>query len=310
MEATRQVASKTSMDYPALRSLARLTGTPLEGEDLARVAALLDSDDTRPAPEPTGHEESEADLELESYRIDATAIGVFRIAGECYVAIAEFFPAPHAEEQAARKLADLNQIAGRYDLPPYTADDLDPWELDGQVRTTAIHGGYAKAAETCQDGRRRLLGLLLGSAALRRVAGWETDAVVLGRGYDYYILRTHREGTIDLSYAEQPLDAYALYARLVTELAEELVPPDGPHRLSKISPLLPGTIRAWLYRAASEAIGDQARVTAGLGLKGLVKAGDLSRNARHPARMSLSELACSLHTDRARLSRAISAAID
>jgi hypothetical protein len=309
MEAIRQVASKTSMDYPALRSLARLAGTPLEGEDFARVAALLDSD-TRPAPDSTGREESEADLELESYRIDATAVGVFRIAGEYYVATAEFFPAPHAQEQAARKLADLNQIAGRYDLPPYTADDLDPWELDGQVRTTVAHGGYAQAAEACQDGRRRLLGLLLDSAALRRVAGWDTDVVLLGRGFDYYILRTHREGTIDLFYAEQPLDAYALYAGLVTDLAEELVAPDGPHRLGQISPLLPETIWAWLYRAASEAIGDQARVTAGLGLQGLVKAGDLSRSSRHAGRMSLAELACSLHTDRARLSRAISAAID
>jgi hypothetical protein len=298
------------MDYRALRSLARLTGTPLEGEDLACVTALLDSDDTRPTPEFTGHEESEADLELESYRIDATAVGVFRIAGKCFVATAEFFPAPHTEEQAARKLADLNQIAGRCDLPPLTTDDLDPWELDGQVRTTAVHAGYAQAAEACQDGRRRLLGLLLESSALRKVAGWEADAVVLGRGYDYYLLRTHREGTIDLSYAEQPLDAYALFARRVMDLAEELVPPDGPQRLSRMSPLLPGTIRAWLYRAASEAMGDQARVTAGLGLKGLVKAGDVGRTSRHPARMSLVELACSLHTDRARLSQAISAAIN
>jgi hypothetical protein len=298
------------MDYRALRSLVRLAGTPLEGEDLARVTALLDSDDTRPTPDPTGYEECEADLELESYRVDATAVGVFRIAGECFVATAEFFPAPHAQEQAARMLADVNQIAGRYDLPPYTADDLDPWEFDGVVRTTAVHGGYAQAAEACQDGRRRLLGLLLGSAALRRVAGWETDAVVLGRGYDYYILRTHREGAVELSYAEQPLDAYALYARLVTDLAEELVPPDGPHRLGKVSPLLPGTVRAWLYRDASEAMGDQARVTAGIGLRGLVKAGDLAQSARYPARVSLAELACSLHTDRARLSRAISAAID
>jgi hypothetical protein len=203
------------MDVPALRSLARLSGTPLEGEDLARVVALLDSDETRPTPDPSGEQESDADLELESYRVDAAAVGVFRIAGELVVATAELFPAPHADEQATQKLADLNQLPDQHGLDPYTADDLDPWEVDGEVRTTAVHGGYAQPMEACQDGRRRLLGLLLGSAALRRVAGWETDAVLLGRGYDYSILRTHRDGTIDLSYGEQPLDAYARYAKVV-----------------------------------------------------------------------------------------------
>jgi hypothetical protein len=165
------------VDFPILRSLAQLAGTPLEGEDIARVAALLDRDDTRPTPDPTQAQDSDADLELESYRIDATAVGVFRIGGELVVAIRELFPAPHAEEQAAQKLADLNQFAGRYDLDLFTADDLDPWEVDGEVRTTAVHGGYAQSIEACQDGRRRLLGLLLSSAALRRVAGWETDTV-------------------------------------------------------------------------------------------------------------------------------------
>jgi hypothetical protein len=296
------------MDFPALRSLARLSGTPLEGEDLARVVALLDSDETRPTPDPSGEQESDADLELESYRVDAIAVGVFRIAGELVVATAELFPAPHADEQATQKLADLNQLADQHGLDPYTADDLDPWEVDGEVRTTAVHGGYAQPVEACQDGRRRLLGLLLGSAALRRVAGWETDAVLLGRGYDYYILRTHRDGTIDLSYGEQPLDAYARYAKVVGDLAEELVPPDDPHRLGKVSPLLPPTVRAWLYRAAAEAIGDQARVTSGVGLKSLVKTGDLSRDARRPGRMSVAALACSLHTEPATLKRAISAA--
>jgi hypothetical protein len=51
-------------------------------------------------------------------------------------------------------------------------------------------------------------------------------------------------------------------------------------------------------------------VTAGVGLAGLVKVGDLARDARQPARMSLAELACSLHTDRARLARTLSAATD
>jgi hypothetical protein len=201
------------MDFPALRSLAQLVGTPLEGENLARVVALLDSDETRPTPDPTGDQEPDADLELESYRIDATAVGVFRIAGECFVATAEFLSGPHADAGAAQKLAALNQLADQHGLDPYTADDLDPWELDGEVRTTAVHGGYAEAAQACQDGRRRLLGLLLASTALRRVSGWETDAVLLGRGYDYYILRTHRDCTIDLSYGEQPVDAYARYGR-------------------------------------------------------------------------------------------------
>jgi hypothetical protein len=41
------------VDFPILRSLAQLAGTPLEGEDIARVAALLDRDDTRPTPDPT-----------------------------------------------------------------------------------------------------------------------------------------------------------------------------------------------------------------------------------------------------------------
>jgi hypothetical protein len=296
------------MDFSILRSLARLAGTPLEGENLARVVALLDRDDTRPTPDSTAEPNSNADLEMESYRVDATAVGVFRIVGELFVATAEFFPAPHAGEQAMQKLADLNQLADQQGLDPYTANDLDPWELDGEVRTTAVHGGYAQAAEACQDGRRRLLGLLLASTALRRVAGWETDAVLLGRGYDYYILRTHRDGTIDLSYGEQPLDAYARYAKVVGDLAEQLVPPDDPHRLGRVSPLLPPTVRAWLYRAAAEAIGDQARVTSGVGLKSLVKAGDLSRDARRPGRLSVAALACSLHTDSATLKRAISAA--
>jgi hypothetical protein len=298
------------MDFPALQSLARLAGTRLAGKNLARVAALLDSDETRPTPDPTGEQESDADLELESYRVDATAVGVFQIGGELFVATAEFFPAPNADEQATQKLADLNEVAGRYGLEPYSAEDLDPWDLDGEVRTTTVHGGYAQAAKACQDGRRRLLGLLLASTALRKVAGWETDAVVLGRGYDYYILRTHRDGTIDLSFREQPLDAYAHYARMVSDLAEEIGPPDDPHHLGRVSPLLPPTVRAWLYRAAAEAIDDQARVTSGLGLKGLVTTGELGRGAQRPGRMSAAALACSLHTDPAKLKRAISAASD
>jgi hypothetical protein len=180
-----------------------------------------------------------------------------------------------------QKLVHRNQMTGQYGLPAFTADDLDPWELDGEVGTTAVYGGYTQAAEACQEGRRLLLGLLLSSAALRRVAGWEADAV--GCGYDYYLLRTHREGTIELSSADLPLDAYALYARLVADLAEELVLPDEPHRLGWVSPLLPATVRAWLYRDAREAIGDQGRVTAEVGLSGLVKAGDLARSARQPA---------------------------
>jgi hypothetical protein len=298
------------MNLPILRSLAQLAGTPLEDEDLAQVAALLDRDDTRPSPDPTQAQDSNADLELESYRIDVTAVGVFRIGGECFVATAEFFPAPHAEQQAAQRLADLNQMAGRYHLDHFTADDLDPWEVDGEVRTTAVHGGYAQATEACQDGRRRLLGLLLGSAALRRVAGWETDTVLLGRGYDYYLLRTHRDGSIDLSYAEQPLDAYARYAKLVSDLAEELVPLDDRHRLGTVHPLLPPTVRAWLYREAAEAIGDQARVTLRAGLKGLVTTGELPRRAQQPGRRSVAKLANRLHIDPAKLKRAIAAAID
>jgi hypothetical protein len=237
-------------------------------------------------------------------------VGVFRIGGELVVATAEFFPAPHAEEQATQKLANLNQIARRHDLGSFTADDLDPWEVDGEVRTTAVHGGYTQAAEACQDGRRRLLGLLLGSVALRRVAGWETDAVLLGRGYDYYLLRTHRDGTIDLSYGEQPLDAYARYAKLVSDLAEELVPPDDPHRLGPVHPLLPPTVRAWLHREAAEAIGDQARVSLRVGLKGLVTTGELGRRTQQPGKSSVVKLAGRLHTDPAKLKRAIAAAID
>jgi hypothetical protein len=290
------------MDFPTLRRLAQPAGTPLEDADLARVVALLDRDDTCPTPDPTQARDAVADLELESYRIDATAVGVFRIGGELVVATKELFPAPHAKEQAAQELADLNQMAGRY--------DLDPWEVDGEVRTTAVHGGYAQAAQACQDGRRRLLGLLLGSAALRRVAGWEADAVLLGRGYDYYLLRTHRDGTIELSYAEQPLDAYARYAKLVSDLAEELVPPDDPHRLGPVHPLLSPTVRAWLYREAAEAIGDQARVTLRVGLKGLVTVGELARRAQQPGRSSVAKLADRLHTDPAKLKRAIVAAID
>jgi hypothetical protein len=209
-----------------------------------------------------------------------------------------------------QKLADLNQMAGRYDLDPFTADGLDPWEVDGEVRTTAVHGGYAQATEACQDGRRRLLGLLLGSAALRRVVGWEADVVLLGRGYDYYLLRTRRDGSIDLSYGEQLLDAYARYAKLVSDLAEELVPLDDPHRLGPVHPLLPPTVRAWLYREAAEAIGDQARVILRAGLKGLVTTGELARRAQQPGRSSVAKLADRLHTDPAKLKRAIAAAVD
>jgi hypothetical protein len=298
------------MDFPMLCGLAQLAGIPLEGEDFARVAALLDRDDTRPAPDPTAAQDSNADLELESYRIEATAVGVFRIAGELVVATRELFPAPHADEQATQKLGDLNQLAGQHGQDPFTVDDLDPWEVDGEVRTTAVHGGYAQPAQACQDGRRRLLGLLLGSAALRRVAGWEADVVLLGRGYDYYLLRTHRDGSIELSYGEQPLDAYGRYAKLVSDLAEELVPLDDPHRLGTVHPLLPPTVRAWLYREAAEAIGDQARVTLRAGLKGLVTTGELGRRAQQPGRSSVAKLADRLHTDPAKLKRAIAAAVD
>jgi len=293
------------MDVQALRGLTALAGTRLEGDEFTQVAALLDSHN-RPDPASSGSQSADANVELESYRIDATAVGVFRISGGYVVATAELVPAPDAEQQAARKLAELNHFAERYGLAPYSVDDLDPWALDGEVRTTGVHGGYTEAAGACQDGRRRLLGLLLESCVSVRLAGWETEVVLLVPGHDYYILRTHRNGTIEISYRDQPLDASALYATTVTDLAEELVPTDGPHRLGDVSPLLPLTVRAWLYAVAAEALSEQAWVSLGVGLKGLVKTGELSRSPRHPARLSVAELASSLHAEPARLARVVS----
>ena len=101
------------MDFPMLRSLAQLAGTPLEGEDTARVAALLDRDETRPTPDPTQARDSDADLELESYRIDATAVGVFRIGGELVVATRELFPAPAPRRGTGRAEARRPQPVRR-----------------------------------------------------------------------------------------------------------------------------------------------------------------------------------------------------
>jgi hypothetical protein len=46
-------------------------------------------------------------------------------------------------------------------------------------------------------------------ATLRRVVGWEADAILLGRGHDYYLLPTTATAPSTCPYGEQPLDAYA-----------------------------------------------------------------------------------------------------
>ena len=69
-------------------------------------------------------------------------------------------------------------------------------------------------------------------------------------------------------------------------------------------------MRAWLYREAAEAIGDQARVTLRVGLKGLVTTGELSRRTQQPGRSSVAKLADRLHTEPAKLKRAIATTIN
>lgn len=156
--------------------------------------------------------------------------------------------------------------------------------------------------ELADDIRRLFLSHSLRTGGATLFAGWRQTVVALvpdEGASEWKIFRSHPIDTIPIHWtrAVTVLDAYGTYAQWVNDLAMSAGYSHGDTRLGII-------IQAWLLREAADAQLEQARHALKLGL---------ARHARRlkkkdPSTLSIAELARSLYTDRANLSRVIRAA--
>lgn len=270
------------MDDPTLAPIVEPTGQLLIGDDLTRALVLFEDDDQRDA---VGVEE------IESYEANGIATAAFRSPLGLIVGVRRF-------THTAQQIAEAESLRAKYQedgivLANPVANIVGPGEL---VTTVALYRDYPAEEAAVQDARRLLLRSVLVSNAQRQATGWRTNIVVLARGFEYYnIFRTHADGTIDIEYAENPLNAYAYYQSAVEKLVNDLVNmkwEDSPLQQTDL-------VTAWLRREAADALLAQARSTL---------SGRLFLFGLQDESVSISELARSLHTDRANLSRMITKA--
>ncbi|MEU7845967.1 hypothetical protein AB0B74_07480 [Micromonospora parva] len=160
--------------------------------------------------------------------------------------------------------------------------------------------------EVYDDTARVFLAQSLRTGAASQFSGWRDRVVAIVPEEvgpkESKIIRTLAGGGIEVVHTYNVLDAYGTYARWVTDLALEYG--SGDEAIAADTPQPPGMARpvvsAWLMREAGEAQLQQARHSLKFGLAGY---------ARVPSEeLPIAELARSLYTDRANLTKVIKAA--
>lgn len=191
------------------------------------------------------------------------------------------------------------------------ADDLS-WEPTGTPRIYRANTTDEK--ETVDDVRRLFLAQSIRNGGAYRFTGWRDRIVAFipeeVGPKESKIMRTLGDGRIDVEHTYNVLDACAKYAEWVNDLAKEFGGTDeaiGIDRadIAAVGPMVRNIVQAWLLRDAAEIQLDQARHSLRFALAGQQR---IFERSNDDGRLTVSELARSLHTDRPNLTRAIKAA--
>lgn len=192
------------------------------------------------------------------------------------------------------------------------------WEPSGEPGIWRAHTTDETAID--QDARRMFLAQSLRLDAVMRFAGWRERIVALIPDEvgpkESKIWRTTATGTVDGTHTYNVLDAIGTYAGYVHDLAMEFGTtgkaaaaqsdwPKEAQREIREGGLVPNIVQAWLLREAAEAQLDQARHTLKFSLGAQARLQHMGGSIRP---MAMAELARSLYTDRANLTRVVKAA--
>lgn len=191
------------------------------------------------------------------------------------------------------------------------ADDLS-WEPAGTPRIYRAASDDRK--EAAQDACRLFLAQSIRNGAAYRYTGWRDRIVAFipeeVGPKEAKIMRTLRDGRIDVEHTYNVLDACAKYAEWVNDLAKEFGGTDEVIGIARtdtaaLGPMARSIVQAWLLRDAAEIQLDQARHSLRFALAAQERG---FQRSNEDGRLTVSELARSLHTDRPNLTRAIKAA--
>jgi hypothetical protein len=186
-----------------------------------------------------------------------------------------------------------------------TVDADGDWEPGPPSRIWLVASG-SRRKDVFDDTARLFLAQSLRTGAASQFCGWRDRVVAIVPEEvgpkESKIIRTLDDGGIEITHTYNVLDAYGTYSRWVTDLALEYG--SGDDALASETPQPPAIARsvvsAWLMREAGEAQLQQARYSLKFGLAGY---------ARVPSNeLPIAELARSLYTDRANLTKVIKAA--
>lgn len=191
-----------------------------------------------------------------------------------------------------------------------TTDDYE-WTPIGTPRI--YHFDTTDKAEIHADALRLFLAQSLRNGGVRRSAGWRDRIVALVPEEvgpkESKIIRTLVGGGIEATHTYNVLDAYTKYAEWVNALAAEFGGTDEKLEahietpdITPFSPIVAGIAQAWLLREAADATLEQTRASLKFSLAGFTRLLEL---AGTDSRGSVAELARSLQTDRANLTRMI-----
>jgi len=190
-----------------------------------------------------------------------------------------------------------------------TVDADRDWEPEPPSKVWKVAAG-TRREDVWDDAARLFLAHSLRTEAASQVCGWRDRVVAIVPEEvgpkESKIIRTLTNGGIETKHTYTVLDAYGTYAQWVTELALEYG--SGDEAVVSDTPQPPGLARnvvaAWLMREAGEAQLNQARYSLKFGLAGYARVTERAPSADLP----IAELARSLYTDRANLTKVIKAA--
>ncbi|NES29295.1 hypothetical protein GCE86_17870 [Micromonospora terminaliae] len=179
------------------------------------------------------------------------------------------------------------------------------WEPGTPSRMWIVSEG-TRREDVFDDAARVFLAHSLLTGAASQFCGWRERVVAIVPEEvgpkESKIIRTLADGGIEVVHTYTVLDAYGTYARWVTDLALEYG--SGDEAIASDTPRPPGMARsvvsAWLMREAGEAQLQQARHSLKFGLAGYARVSG--------EELPIAELARSLYTDRANLTKVIKAA--